>query len=206
MRPDWGPQYTHLLRTRAYLLALPQGLDSYPGCQTKGAVWRNIAAGTDIDQLVEKVPIHLGVLPDPNILGSSWYSAVQHFAAHLAMRDCLFATDDAIYEHFYKLNTRLLSGPLYKVMFALASPQLVAHASDRRFATLFKGVTLRTTTTGPTQCRVELRYPEKILPRLVARLYMTAFVAALELARARGVAGRMVEYSDTLATYELAWR
>jgi hypothetical protein len=205
MQVDWGPKYTHLLRTRAYLTSLPQGLASYPECRTKGSVWRNIAAGTDMPRLLEGVPPELGVLPDTGILGSAWFPAVQHFAAHLAMRDCLFASDDAIYQHFRILNRRLLSGPLYRVMFALVSPHLVSHASDRRFAALFQGVTLRSKQTGPNQEHVRLQYPEKLIPRLVARLYLTAFEAALVLAGAKGLTGKLTEYTDTESHYELSW-
>lgn len=205
MKLDWGPKHTHLVRTRNYLASLPQGLGTHLECQVKGSVWRNIVAGTDMNRLMEGVPADLGILPDPAILGSAWFPAVQHFASHLAIRDCLFTSDDAIYEHFKRLNKRLLSGPLYRVMFALVSPDMVTHASDRRFASMFRGVTLKSMRVGLNREHLRLCYPEKLVPKLVARLYMTAFDAALDLAGAKGIVATMVEYDDREANYELTW-
>ena len=50
-----------------------------------------------------------------------------------------------------------------------------------------------------------MSYPEKLVPKLVARLYMTAFDAALGLAGAKSIVATMVEYNDSEASYELSW-
>jgi hypothetical protein len=202
---DWGPRYSHLLRTRAYLASLPNGLLSYADCRSKGSVWRNIYQWTDTRSLVDRVPPGIAVLPDADVLGGAWIPAAQSFAGHLVLRDCLFATDEAICEHFRLLDRRLLSGPMYKVMFALASPQMVVHASDRRFAALFQGITLEAQTVEPNRVQLVLKYPPGLLPPLVGRLYLIAFEVAVELAGAKGVTGKVITHGSTAATYDLSW-
>ena len=200
-----SPKYTHLLRTRAYLKGLPAGLDSYPECRSKGSVWKNILHWTDTRSVIERVPEELGIVAEAAVLAGAWIPCVQSFAGHLVLRDCLFASDDAICEHFRLVDRRLLSGPLYKVMFALASPMLAVHAADRRFAAMFSGITLSAESQCPGQVKLVLSYPHGLLPALVGRLYLVAFEVAVELAGGKNVQGRVVEHGPTAAHHEITW-
>lgn len=198
-------RYTHLLRTRAYLRALPNGLASYPECRSKGQVWRNILRWTDTEPLSGRVPETLELIPDANVLASSWIPIAQSFAGHLALRDCLFATDEAICEHFRLLDRRLLSGPVYRVMFALATPMMAVRGADRSFAAMFQGIRLQASESAPQQVLLTLDYPPFLLPALVGRLYLVAFEVAVELAGGKGVEGRVLAHGETSARYEISW-
>jgi len=145
------------------------------------------------------------IVPEASVLAGAWIPAVQSFAAHLVLRDCLFSSDEAICEHFRTVDRRLLSGPLYKVMFAIASPKQTVQAGDRRFATMFQGITLHSEHHGDNGSRVELRYPPCLLPALVGRLYLVAFEVAIELAGGKDVQGKVLHHGETSAQYELKW-
>ncbi|MEY4578585.1 MAG: hypothetical protein RL701_3288 [Pseudomonadota bacterium] len=200
-------KYAHLVRTRAYLKNLPHGLASYPECRSKGTVWKNILRWTDTTSLVDRVPPDLAIVPDADLLATAWVPIVQSFAGHLVLRDCLFKTDDEICEHFRVVDRRLLSGPIYKVMFALASPKLAVQASDRRFGMIFQGIALTAhqDAEDDKQVRLELRYPRALLPALVGRLYLVAFEVAVELAGGKGVKGTVLQHGETSASYKLTW-
>jgi hypothetical protein len=200
------PKYTHLIRTRAYLVSLPEGLASYPACRCKASVWKNILRWTDIRSVVDKIPKDLLGFMDPNILGSSWIPLVHSFVGHLILRDCLFASDDAIYDHFCVVNHRLLSSVLYRVMFAVASPQMAVEGASRRFGALFEGITLRVGEHDKGRVQLILDYPPALTPPLVGRLFLTAFLTAGELAGGKNVIGKVLEYSNTSTTHELTWR
>jgi hypothetical protein len=200
-----SPKYANLLRTRAYVKSLPHGLASYPECRGKGAVWKNILRWTDTRSLIGCVPEDVPILPDADMLAGAWMSLAQSFAAHLVLRDCLFTSDDAICEHFRIVDRRLLSSPLYKVMFALASPLLAVHASDRRFASMFQGITLHATAHGDARVELKLLYPPGLLPALVGRLYLVAFEVAIELAGGKSVTGRVLAHGEHAAHYEITW-
>lgn len=200
------PRFTHLLRTRAYLRALPDGLASYPECLSKASVWNNILRWTDTSALAGRVPDDLPLVPDRGMLTGAWIPVVQSFAAHLVLRDCLFTSDDQMTEHFRMMDRQLLSGPLYRVLFALSSPSLTVLAARRQFATLFRGIALTAAPSGECATNLELSYPAMILPTLVARLYLVAFEVALEMAGAVNVEGRMLDHGPTTAHYELSWR
>ena len=199
-------KYAHLLRTRAYLKSLPDGLLSYPACRSKGHVWKNILRWTDTRSLIGRVPDSVPIVPESDVLASSWISAVQSFAGHLVLRDCLFATDDAICEHFRVVDRRLLSGPVYKVMFALATPMLAVQAADKRFATMFRGFDLAARSEQTGRVHLTMSYPPALVPALVGRLFLVAFEVAVELAGGKSVAGCVLQHGDTKAHYEITWR
>lgn len=199
-------RYTHLLRTRAYLRALPSGLDSYPDCRSKGQVWRNILRWTDVEPLGGRVPQSIDLIPDLNVLASSWIPLVQSFAGHLVLRDCLFPSDEAICDHFRMLDRHLLSGPVYRVMFALATPMMAVRGADRSFAAMFQGIRLQASAPGAQHTVLDLSYPPFLLPSLVGRLYLVAFEVAVELAGGKGVEGRVLSHGETSARYEITWR
>lgn len=202
---DWGPAYTHLLRTRTYLASLPGGLAAYPECCSKSSVWKNILAYTDVGGLADKLPEELAALVDPTTAYGTWFPAAHSFAGHLLLRDCLFPTDEAMYEHFRYVDRRLLSGPLYRVLFAVTSPQMIVHASDRRFGALFKGISFHTEGEGAKQVRITLGYPPSVMPPLVARLYLVAFEVAVELAGGNHVYGKLLAQDRVSTRYELGW-
>jgi uncharacterized protein (TIGR02265 family) len=205
MDPAWGVGYEHLELTRAYVADLPHGLASYPECRSKASIWKNILRWTDTDALSGRVPPDLTVFAAESLLDAEWMSAAQSFAAHLALRDTLFSTDAALAEHFRMLDRKLLSGRLYRMLFALTSPERVVHAADQRFRAMFAGITLEARLVRPAGVEVSLRYPPRLLPPLVGTLYLVAFEVAVELAGASGVKSRVLEHGDTSARYELSW-
>jgi hypothetical protein len=201
----FAPTYAHLVRTRAYLGALPYGLASYPECRSKGQVWKNILRWTDTGPLVGMVPEEVPIVPESGLLASSWVPAVQSFAAHLVLRDCLFTSDEAMCSHFRLVDRRLLGGPIYRTLFALATPMLAVRAADRQFSAMFEGLTLRAASECPGHVHLLLNYPPKILPALVGRLYLVAFEVAVELAGGTTVEGKVLSHGATAAQYEITW-
>jgi hypothetical protein len=83
---------------------------------------------------------------------------------------------------------------------------LAVHAADRRFATMFSGITLSAESRRPGQAALELKYPPGLLPALVGRLYLVAFEVAVELAGGRDIASRVVQHGLTSAQHEITWR
>ena len=145
-------------------------------------------------------------MPDSAVLATAWIPAVQSFAAHLVLRDCLFSSDEAICEHFRVVDKRLLGGPVYKAMFALATPMLAVKAADKRFGTMFQGISLRASSDRAGHVLLELQYPRRLLPALVGRLYLVAFEVAAEMAGGQDVVGRVLRHGETAAQYEISWR
>jgi hypothetical protein len=104
------------------------------------------------------------------------------------------------------VDRRLLGGPVYKVMFALATPMLAVKAADKRFGAMFQGITLRAASDRDGHVLLELRYPRYLLPALVGRLYLVAFEVAVEMAGGRDIVGRVLRHGETAAQYEISWR
>ena len=205
MDPTWGPEHEHLPRTRAYVASLPKGLASYPECRGKASIWKNIRRWTDTGQLLGRVPPELTVFSSENLLVNTWMSAAESFASHLALRDLLFASDAAIVDHFRMVDRQLLSGPLYRMLFAVATPLRVLHAADRRFNAMFEGITLVARQEDSRRVSLSLKYPPRLLPPLVGSLYLVAFEVAAELAGGKAVKSRVISHGDTAANYELTW-
>lgn len=206
MDPAWGPKYPHLQRTRAYVASLPNGLDSYPECRSKGSIWKAILRATDTSSLAGRVPPELFALERDSLYDSAWMPMVQNFACHMVLRDCLFPADRMLAEHFRKINRDLFTGPLYRVLVALASPAMLIQAADRRFAALFQGIDIKVVMTGPNSARLTQTYPPDLVPALIGRMFLVGFEVAVELAGGKNLSGRVLEHGKTEARYELRWQ
>jgi len=205
MSSVFDAKFTHLTRTRAYLRSLPNGLASYPEARSKGFVWKNIHSWTDTTSLQEKLPSDPELLPSRAVLAGSWIPAVQSFAGHLVLRDCLFSSDEAIIEHFRAMDRELMSSPVYRVLFALASPAMAVRGASRSFAAMFQGLALHGQSSGGNSVDLALQYPAALLPSLVARLYLVAFEVAVELAGGKSVVGRMIGHGLVQTTFTISW-
>jgi hypothetical protein len=193
-----------------YLDKLPTGVASYPGAQVKGAVVRNLVFGCDA-----ATRIRPGDMPDEadSMLrdlpsAGEWVGTV-HFVALLAgIYDACFKEKgrmEAFENWTLAHNRKLLSGPLYRVLFVVASPERVFVGAERRWETFYKQSNLRVGAVGPKAATLTLTYAPHIFPEYVLRGHGTGLRAAGEAA---GLQKLRVDLSSETAgktLYSLAW-
>ncbi len=180
----------------AYLDRLPSGLDSHPGYQVKMGVVETWADGHDAAELK-------AALPDPPRTGlfhkrvTGWVSEVHATVVYLTVRELFFDSDDAYVAAALEKNRSLLARPIYRAAGRLFTPQRLMKTGSMVFGLMHRGIEAGPTEDASGRLGWLMKFPEHLVPELIARCYATALVAALGIGGARRPTARVVEFSPT---------
>jgi hypothetical protein len=168
-------------RTAAWLERLPRGLDSYPDCQVKGSLLRRLVKSQMLHPHAGDLPPRIRAWLETPPLVSAWVPEVHLFAALHALRDLVF-DDTALDDYVSAGIQRMISGPLYKIMFLVVSPKRLLQGIGRRWDQFHRGTTLDVgNDQGATLDAVVTHPPHMYSPtiqRVTAASFRTAVVAA----------------------------
>ena len=184
-----------------YLDVLPGGLDAHPRAQAKGAVMR---MAIDDEHLIlprETLPDALAAYYTTPPTVNEWISEVHFNALMLAVFDAHFAGAGGTmaYERWIlERNRRLLRTPLFRILFAVVSPERLLVGVEKRWAAFRRGSELHVVGHTATSAELSFHHPKNLATDLSARGLRVALRAALELAGARDV-----EMAYALETPEL---
>lgn len=192
---------TTLTRMNEYLGGLPLGLASYPEHRQKASVVRAFADAMPTTGLAALLPRELVPLLEP-VPPGLWIPEVHANALLLAQRDACVASDDDFIAGFHRANTALLTGPLYKLLMMVISPEFLISNAAQRWKVFHRGITLETSESRKGHALLRLSFPVGLLPPLLARGYSTAFEVALVAAGAKNV----VVHADTTALVHAVFR
>jgi len=189
----------------AYVASLPRGLDSYPACQQKAVILREFLSRAIQNAIQAALPDELRALAEQPPAVTQWISEVRVTAIYLAHRDSL-GGDDAFADHAYTVNRRLLSGPMYRVLFAVASPARVLRGATSRWGQMHRGTELTPRHTSERDAVFHLSAPLNLVPRVIALAYATGYRVALELAGAREAKVECDEAGPAGHVFRASWR
>lgn len=128
-------------RTEAWLERLPHGVDSYPECQVKGSLLRRLVKSQILHAHVDALPEPVRAWFETPPLPSAWVPEVHLFVVLHALRDHVY--DDAALAEFVSAGIhRMLSSPMYKLMFLVVSPKRLLYGIGRRWDQFHRGTTL----------------------------------------------------------------
>lgn len=185
----------------AYLDRLPNGLDSYPECLSKGSLSRTVLEDLTLPALPE------GTLPDalaahvahpPAV--SDWIPTVHHLALMVLTRDSCFEDDDRFLAYAFDSQYRLLSGRLYRLLLRVASAEMLLKGIGYRWAAFHKGTELKAEIRRP-EGTMRLSFPPGLYDRLGARGLAEGFRAALVASGDAGVEVALSGLTETEAVY-----
>ena len=139
---DFDPQlYPH---THKYVSALPDGLASYPQCQIKADVFRDV--GKEFPTLIgnRKVPESIRDYLSGNNR-DNWQAEVIANAVTLTIRDLNFATDQDYLDWFRRYIGGVFDKPLYRIVMHVLSTTLVVMGATGRWSSFHRGSSLEIT-------------------------------------------------------------
>jgi hypothetical protein len=174
-----------LPRVGAYLAALPGGLESHPECVAKGSLVRNLLEGQPAVELARRVPKALRSLAAEPPMGVEWVPETHLTALYLGLADVRGMRDEDFLLFARERNRALFRSPAYRFLMEVVSPAMLVKFASQRWGNFHRGITLEVGGVSDEGVRFLLRFPEALLPPLMIRVYAQAFVAALELAKAR---------------------
>ena len=194
-----------LSRMRQYLEAMPDGLSSLPEVQQKATVVASFVQGTRIERHLDVLPPELARHVRGPLTPTAWLPEVQVHALYLAISELCFESERAWLDFAYQANLRLLSGPLYAILFRMLGPRRIATGVASRWGQLHRGTSLSLVSFEGSTATVGLEVPPHHLPTLMAQGYATAIRAAFEVAGCQRVKVDCVERSSQRVEFVATW-
>jgi hypothetical protein len=200
-----GTSAAELPRLDAYLSGLAGRLDAHPECVAKGALVRNLLDAQPAEGLLRSLPSPLVRLVTDPPIGSDWVPEAHLVALYLAVADVRGLRDEDFLAFARERNRVLFRSPAYRFLMEVLSPATLLRFAGPRWSNFHRGTTLDVDGVSDDGVRFTLRFPPKLIPPLMIRVYAQAFLAALELARARFPDVRVEAEAESSARFLAVW-
>jgi hypothetical protein len=190
----------------AYLEQLPDGLDSLPTCLIKASVIRDALNSKPIaDDASLPTPIRM-FLQSPAPV-SSLVPEVLSNALLLTLYDVHFARlgRQAAWSWLHATTYKLLRAPLYRILFAVLSPERLLTGVAQRWQAFRRGSELCITDKSGGFARLRLVFPPALHTDLTLYLLSAAFQAAIDCSGAQGAHVEVEARSASEAVFACAW-
>ncbi len=193
-----------------YLARLPHGLDSYPHLTAKAAIFRQIIAESpDPLDAVAGLPPALEERVRNPPAATDWVREVEFWALLLCVYDRSFADAGGMAAYgtwTYGRNRALLSGPLYRMLFALLSPERLLLGATQRYAAFHRGTVMSQLRSAGKRASFRLTTPAHVLPEIAQVGLAAGFRAALDLSGASAVDVTGRADSPDVVEFLATWR
>jgi hypothetical protein len=193
-----GPSFTR------YVAAVPGGLDAYPTAQAKGSLVRIFLLGQP-RELLSQLPGPLQPLVADPPIESDWIPEAHFCALFHGLSEVLGYKRPQRSAWIRERNRSLFSGPLYRLLMTVVSPERALRESARRWAVFHRGTDLAFDGFSDDGARVTLTYPSELFDPFMLEALGEAFAAALEAARTKDPSVRIEATGPGFARYLARW-
>jgi hypothetical protein len=194
-----------------YLRDLPDGIDSYPDVAVKGSVLVSMLGHPGFAALSRHPGLPapaLGLIAHPPT-ATSWVPEVHFNVTMAGFYDVVFRDKGGFepYEAWVVTqNMKLFSTALYRVLFAVMSPQRLLTSVSLRWGAFRRGTTLTLLHGGPGFAEVRLTYPRNLEPPTALYSFSGAFRAAARAAHGEVTSMTMTTELGVSTRWHLEWR
>jgi len=188
-----------------YVGGLPAGLDSFPECLAKGSVLRSTLVQQPIETIAGRLPPGLRALVTDPPVDSEWMSEARFAAVYLAIADIRGYADADVLVWARDRNRALFRNPAYRILMAVSSPATLLRGATMRWSNWHRGTTLEIEGILDVGVRAALRFPPGLFDDMMLRVFGEAFVAGLEMARARSPVSTVELAEPGVAHYLVSW-
>lgn len=193
-------------RLAHYLDLLPEGIHSYPECQSKGVLFRSAIDGHDLGDALERLPTELRELIESPPPAGVWVSAVLCDAAFHAVCDRFYPTEKAIRE-WTEARTRTTSkSRMYQRVMGVAGPGVFLRLAEPVHNRMFQKGTVVHIEVGDHRARLRLSHPPHLHITSKHATNVPMLRSLLEKVGGRDVEVEMRESEPTGALYLASWR
>jgi hypothetical protein len=200
-----GSENAGLERMDQYLAGLPVGIDSYPECMVKGSVLRSTLLQQPIDQIMDRLAEPLRALVTDPPVDSEWMSEARFVAIYHAIADVRGYGEADVQVWARDRNRALFRNPAYRILMAVSSPATLLRGAAMRWSNWHRGSALEIEGILDVGVRAVLRFPPGLFDELMLKSFGEAFVAGLELAKAKSPASTVELVEPGLARYLVNW-
>ena len=191
--------------TSAYLERLPDGLGSYPDAQLKGSFVRAVIKALPDSLDPQQLPDELAeiILSPPEL--SEWVPEVRLITLMTVLRDVAFGDDDEYDAYTRGMLSSVLAGPMYRVLFAVISPNRMAVKGEDKWTHMHRGTRRESLERNQNGNLGQLHYPENLFSPLYIKMCAEAIATVYRLSRAPDPEVRILEYTATCTTLEVLY-
>lgn len=197
-------------RLANYLEHLPNGdVGAYPRCEARGTVARGLLEERPIPPNV----VGRGEVPDAVYsmvaappLRSSWVPEAANAALNYLIGDVHGLSEEAHLKLIEAVTLKLYTGPVYKLLMSIVSPQMLLQVASNRWQALHRGTTLTAEKVGGSGMRLILEFPDSLFVGLGLRLWANVYRVTLEHSRAKNAKVVVSEALRTRGVFECSWQ
>ncbi len=186
-----------------YLGRIPGGLAANPECVAKASLFRSIVDDKPLKD-VRGLPGAIVELIEHPPPPTDWVPEVHFRALMRAVYDTHFASRPDFYRWAYDAQRRLFEGPLYRILFAMVSPERVAATAQARWGKFHRGFTLDARIERG-MLHVVLGHPSFLADAFDHHATLEGVRAALELAGASKVQTTVDDVTSTYGVFTIRW-
>ena len=196
-------------RLDAYLANLPHGIDSHPDHVAKGSTF--LGALADKPVLVEdgELPEALTRLLHEPPLPNAWVPEAHVVSVFKLIGDAHFRADGDDMAGFrswvFEQNRRLLSSPLYKVLFLFVQPSSIFYGIEKRWGAFHNGTTLDLVERLPESATIAIGFAPHLFDTEGIYAHGEGLRAAAAAAGAKEPTVELLECSKTEGLLRLTW-
>jgi hypothetical protein len=187
-----------------YLRGLPGGLAAYPDCKVRGGLVNSILQAFELD--ARGLPDSLCQWIDSPPLQSEWMPQVAARAFLRVLFDQQLKTREAYLQWAYESQKKVLSGPLYRILFLGISPQRLVRVAASRYAHFHQGLTFTIEHQSSQQATAMLRYPTNLCTPFDHVSTLEGLRGGIELAGGKQVQTRVVDHTHNSARLQVDWK
>lgn len=192
-----------------FLAKLPEGVASYPQCQSRGTTLGRLVDRLEVVAPAGGLPPEVEcILRDPP--RGPWIPTAPYLAALVAIREmkCPVGPEgDAMFHRELEQTSREIYGSArFRVMFFLASPSRMLSAAARRWEGFYRGTSLAVIDQQPTSAVASLRHPPHLSHNFADVGWGQAIAVALESSGASGCSFELERPSASKLLIHLSWR
>ncbi len=190
----------------AYVASLPDGLNSYPHCQSKAALYRSLLADRPLAEAdLAALPADLRRLVQAPKTVASWIPEVHSHALMLAVYDRRFDSLAAFEQYSFLVQRQLFASRIYAILMKAATPSLLLRGVSLRWKAFHKGSRLVAEAVRSHSAVVRLDQPAGVWDHVVGVALGAALRATADLMDVTNVQAEIVDETPELIRYELRW-
>ncbi|MGE0791689.1 MAG: hypothetical protein AB7S26_38795 [Sandaracinaceae bacterium] len=183
-----------------YLEGLPDGLESYPDCESKSSLILSALDGHDRALIADGLPDALAAVvrepPPPGV----WMPAVMNDAVFFAVCDRYYPTPEAVHAWTYDRTLAMTKNPLYRTLLRVPGPRVLLRMAARTHGLLQRG-TMLAAKSSDSNVHLTLTFPPKLHVGLNLVSNVALWQVVVEVTGGKNVKSRLDRVTDTEAHY-----
>ena len=188
-----------------YLDRVPQGLSSYPDCQANVSLVRSMLEEHSLGKFAPELPPPLAelILQPPPL--SAWMPEVHLRAILRIIHDRVLTDRRAFVKWTYDAQKRLLSGPMYRLLFSVMSMDRLGDSAPSRWTRFHRGSTMQVEI-GEKRSKVSFAFPPHLFDDLDLEASLAGLQVAIEMMVGKSAAFSDMQVSPTSSCAVVFWR